>query len=46
MPRHSETRHLPYTPDQLFELVADVADYDKFLPWVSAVRVRSNSETE
>ena len=30
----------------MFELVADVANYDKFLPWVSAVRVRSNSETE
>jgi coenzyme Q-binding protein COQ10 len=46
MPRHSETRHLPYTPDQLFELVADVEKYDEFLPWVSAVRVTSNSETE
>ena len=46
MPRHSETRFLPYTPDQLFDLVADVANYDKFLPWVVAVRVRSSSETE
>jgi len=46
MPRHSETRHLPYTPEQLFELVADVASYDEFLPWVVAVRVRSSSETE
>ena len=46
MPRHSETRHLPYTPDQMFELVADVARYDEFLPWVVAVRVRSSSEAE
>lgn len=46
MPRHSETKFLPYTPDQLFELVADVARYDEFLPWVVAVRVRSSSETE
>ncbi|HVM23041.1 MAG TPA: type II toxin-antitoxin system RatA family toxin [Sphingomicrobium sp.] len=46
MPRHSETRHLPYSPEQLFELVADVARYDEFLPWVVAVRVRSSSETE
>ena len=46
MPRHSETKHLPYTPEQLFELVANVGDYDKFLPWVSAVRVRSSSESE
>ena len=46
MPRHSETRHLPYSPEQLFELVADVARYDEFLPWVVAVRVRSASDQE
>jgi coenzyme Q-binding protein COQ10 len=37
---------LPYTPEQLFDLVADVAHYDEFLPWVVAVRVRSSSETK
>lgn len=46
MPRHSETKHLPYSPEQLFGLVADVGRYDEFLPWVVAVRVRSSSETE
>lgn len=46
MPKHSETRHLPYTPEQMFDLVADVARYPEFLPWVSAMRVRSNSDTE
>ncbi|HEU5481570.1 MAG TPA: type II toxin-antitoxin system RatA family toxin [Sphingomicrobium sp.] len=46
MPRHSETRHLPYSPEQLFDLVADVSRYDEFLPWVVAVRVRSSSEKE
>ena len=46
MPRHSETRHLPYAPEQLFDLVADVEHYDEFLPWVVAVRVRSSSERE
>jgi len=46
MPRHSETRHLPYSPEQLFDLVADVARYDEFLPWVVAVRIRSSSEEE
>ncbi len=46
MPRHSESRHLPYSPEQLFDLVADVARYDEFLPWVVAVRVRSSSEAE
>jgi coenzyme Q-binding protein COQ10 len=46
MPRHSETRYLPYTPEQLFDIVADVARYDEFLPWVVAVRIRSSSEAE
>ena len=46
MPRHSETRYLPYSPDQMFDMVADVASYDDFLPWVVAVRVRSSSEAE
>lgn len=46
MPKHSETRHLPYSPEQMFDLVADVGRYSEFLPWVSAVRVRSDSATE
>jgi coenzyme Q-binding protein COQ10 len=46
MPRHTETRHLPYTPEQMFDLVADVKRYQEFLPWVAATRVRSDSETQ
>lgn len=46
MPRHTEKRNLPYPPEQLFDLVADVGRYPEFLPWVAAVRVRSDSETE
>jgi coenzyme Q-binding protein COQ10 len=46
MPRHTETKHLPYSPEQLFEMVADVARYDEFLPWVVAVRVRSSTPVE
>ena len=46
MPRHSETRHLPYTVEQMFDLVADVGRYAEFLPWVVATRIRSNSDTE
>lgn len=46
MPRHSETRHLPYTPEQLFAMVADIERYDEFLPWVVAVRIKSSSDTE
>ena len=46
MPRHHELRRLPYSPEQMFDLVADVGRYGEFLPWVSAVRMRSNSATE
>ncbi len=41
MPTHAEQRVLPYTPEQLFELVADVARYPEFLPWCVASRIRS-----
>lgn len=46
MPRHHEVRELPFSAEQMFALVADVGRYGEFLPWVSAVRVRSNSDTE
>lgn len=46
MPRHTERRNLPYSPEQLFDLVADVKSYPQFLPWVAAVRVRSDSPTD
>ena len=45
MPRHTETRNLPYSPEQMFDLVADVKRYQEFLPWVAATRVRSDSDT-
>jgi coenzyme Q-binding protein COQ10 len=45
MPRHSETRTLPYSPEQMFDLVANVQAYEEFLPWVSAIRVREDSDT-
>ncbi|SFI30058.1 type II toxin-antitoxin system RatA family toxin [Jannaschia pohangensis] len=43
MPRHSERRALPYTPDQMYDLVADVARYPEFLPWTAAARIRSRT---
>ena len=45
MPGISETRRLPYSAEQMFDLVADVARYPEFLPWVVATRVRSDSDT-
>jgi coenzyme Q-binding protein COQ10 len=41
MPAHSETRRLPYTAEQMYDLVADVDDYPRFIPWIAASRVRS-----
>ncbi len=41
MPSHAETRVLPYTAQQMYDLVADVASYPKFLPWCAAARIRS-----
>lgn len=39
MPTHAEKRKMPYTPEQMFDLVADVAKYPQFLPWVLASRI-------
>jgi coenzyme Q-binding protein COQ10 len=43
MPTHSETRFLPYSAQQMYDLVADVGSYPKFLPWNSAARIRSRT---
>ena len=40
MPTHAEQRLLPYRPEQLYGLVADVASYPEFLPWCLAARIR------
>jgi coenzyme Q-binding protein COQ10 len=42
MPTHHETRFLPQTTDQLFDLVSDIEDYPNFLPWCIALRVNSH----
>ncbi|WP_417741359.1 type II toxin-antitoxin system RatA family toxin [Salipiger sp.] len=44
MPTHSETKHLPYTAQQMYDLVADVGSYPEFLPWTAAARIRSTEE--
>jgi coenzyme Q-binding protein COQ10 len=40
MSTHAERRRLPYAPQQLFDLVADVERYPEFLPWCVGARVR------
>ena len=39
MPTHIEQKKLPYTPEQMFALVADVEKYQEFAPWCVASRV-------
>lgn len=46
MPGMHEVRRLPYSAEQMYDLVADVGRYAEFLPWVIATRVRSDDETE
>jgi len=43
MPKHHETKTLPYTANQMYDLVADVASYPQFLPWNSAARITSRA---
>ena len=40
MTSHAETKYLPYTAKEMFELVADISSYPEFLPWCAAARVR------
>lgn len=44
MPTHSETRQLCYTAQQMYDLVADVGSYPKFLPWTAAARILSDQD--
>ncbi len=46
MPSHTEHRHMPYSADQIYDLVADVARYPEFLPWTAAARIRSRKPIE
>ena len=39
VPTHAERKILPYTPEQMFDLVADIERYPEFLPWCVACRV-------
>jgi coenzyme Q-binding protein COQ10 len=46
MPSHAETRALPYSAQQMYDLVADVPSYPRFLPWTAAARVRKITPRE
>jgi coenzyme Q-binding protein COQ10 len=44
MHTYRETCELPYQPQQLFNLVADVENYPAFLPWCQAARIRNHTK--
>ncbi len=46
MPTHAEKRKMPYTAQQMYDLVADVSAYPKFLPWTAAARIRTRYPIE
>lgn len=39
MPTHAEIRTLPHTPEQMFDLVADIESYPEFLPWCLEAKI-------
>ena len=46
MPSHAEQQFSPYSPQQLFDMVADVEKYPHFLPWCRAARVMERKDNE
>lgn len=46
MPTHADQVVVPFAPEQLFDLVADVDRYPEFLPWCVGARIRQRSDTE
>ena len=46
MPSHSEKRVLPYTSEQLFDLVMDIEKYPEFLPWCVAARINERGKSD
>lgn len=46
MPTFETLRRVPFTPRQMFDLVADVEQYPRFLPMCESVTVRSREVTE
>jgi coenzyme Q-binding protein COQ10 len=44
--KHHVSKHLPYTPDQLFALVGDVTAYPEFVPWITSMRTWNARQLE
>lgn len=46
MPTHAEKKYLPYTPEQMFDLVLDVERYPEFLPWCLSCDIIQQTDDE
>lgn len=46
MPTINKTAVVPYTQEQMYELVNDVESYSQFVPWCVASKVMNRSEDE
>jgi coenzyme Q-binding protein COQ10 len=44
MPTFTTRRRVPYTPRQMYDLVADVETYPQFLPLTEALRIRTREK--
>lgn len=40
---HRERRHVPYPAALMYQVVADVENYPRFLPWVLGLRVKARA---
>lgn len=46
MPTHAEKKTLPYSTEQIFELVLDVERYPEFLPWCLSCEIIKQTDNE
>ncbi len=46
MPKQEETQRVPYSKEQMFDLVSNIEEYKLFLPWCNDSKIISKKEFE
>lgn len=46
MPHFVDEKFMPYSQKQLFDMIADVANYPEFLPWCMDARIYNKKENQ
>ena len=46
MPKQAETQRVPYSKEQMFDLVSNINEYKLFLPWCNDSKIVSKKEFE